>query len=75
MNKEKIIDQRLKKLSSIGSDPSGGMTRLLYSDSWLEAQKYVKAQMESFKMTTKFDEVGNLFGRIAGSTFPEETQL
>lgn len=73
MNKEKIIDQRLKKLSSIGSDPSGGMTRLLYSDSWLEAQKYVKAQMESFKMTTKFDEVGNLFGRIAGSTFPEET--
>ncbi len=73
MELEQTVDQRLKKLSSIGSDPTGGMTRLLYTDSWLEAQKYVKEQMESFGMTTKFDEVGNLFGRIEGSDLPEET--
>lgn len=73
MELETTVEQRLKKLSSIGSDPTGGMTRLLYSDSWLEAQKYVKEQMESFGMTTKFDEVGNLFGRIEGSDLPGET--
>jgi len=73
MELEKVVDERLKKLSSIGSDPTGGMTRLLYSDSWLEAQKYVKAQMESTGMATKFDDVGNLFGRIEGSETPEET--
>lgn len=73
MELEKVVDERLKKLSSIGSDPTGGMTRLLYSDSWLEAQKYVKAQMETTGMATKFDDVGNLFGRIEGSEKPEET--
>lgn len=67
------LDERLKAVSSIGNDPTGGMTRLLYTDSWLEAQKYVKQQMESFGMTTKFDDVGNLFGRIEGSENPDET--
>lgn len=69
----KNVDERLKALSSIGSDPTGGMTRLLYTDSWLQAQKYVKQQMESFGMTTQFDEVGNLFGRIEGTDLPDET--
>ncbi len=73
MNLEKTVDQRLKDLSSIGSDPTGGMTRLLYTDSWKQAQEYVKKQMESIGMTSQFDKVGNLFGRVEGTELPNET--
>lgn len=73
MNLEKTVEKRLKDLSSIGSDPTGGMTRLLYTDSWKQAQEYVKKQMESIGMTSKFDKVGNLFGRVEGTELPGET--
>ena len=39
MDLEKVLKQRIEELSAIGSDPAGGMTRLLYTDSWLAAQK------------------------------------
>ena len=42
MDLEKVLKQRIEELSAIGSDPAGGMTRLLYTDSWLAAQKYVR---------------------------------
>ena len=51
------------------------MTRLLYTDSWLAAQKYVQSQTEAFGLETQFDEVGNLFCRVAGTEFPQETIL
>lgn len=69
----KTIQENVDWLSSIGSDPTGGMTRLLYTDSWLEAQKAVKTKLEEIGMTTRFDEIGNLFGRLEGSTYPDET--
>lgn len=75
MEFEKTIKRRDEELSAIGSDPTGGLTRLLYTDSWKEAQEYVKKEMTAFGMTTKYDEIGNLFGRIEGSEFPEETIL
>lgn len=73
MEVEQTVKERLQKLSSIGSDPTGGLTRLLYSDSWLSAQHYVQDQMKNIGMKAAFDEVGNLFGRIEGSELPEET--
>ncbi|MFP7309191.1 allantoate amidohydrolase, partial [Enterococcus faecalis] len=48
MDLEKVLKQRIEELSAIGSDPAGGMTRLLYTDSWLAAQKYVQSQTEAF---------------------------
>ncbi len=75
MDLEKVLAENIENLSQIGSDPTGGMTRLLYTDSWLAAQKYVEAQLKAFGMTASFDEVGNLFGRIEGSKYPEETIL
>lgn len=68
-----VLKQRIEDLSAIGNDPTGGMTRLLYTDSWLEAQKYVEAQSKEFGLETHFDEVGNFFGKIRGTEFPEET--
>lgn len=73
MELKKVLKENIDALSSIGSDPTGGMTRLLYSDSWLEAQKYVQNQLEEEGLTSNFDEVGNLFGRVEGTKYPEET--
>lgn len=69
------VKRRLDQLSSIGSNPTGGLTRLLYSDEWLTAQKYVQEEMTAMGMTTKFDGVGNLFGRIEGKDLPNETVM
>ncbi|MBC1457724.1 allantoate deiminase [Listeria newyorkensis] len=60
-------------LSGIGADPTGGTTRLLYSDYWVEAQQGVKKKMDDAGFTTYFDDIGNLFGRVEGSTYKDET--
>ncbi|MBV7389781.1 allantoate deiminase [Enterococcus alishanensis] len=73
MNLADVLKKRIDDLSSIGNDPTGGMTRLLYTDSWLQAQKYVEQQAKDFDLKTHFDEVGNLFGRVEGSELPAET--
>lgn len=75
MTLEKRLDNNIKALSQIGSDPTGGMTRLLYSDSWLEAQKFVEGAMQEIGLETSYDEIGNLFGRVTGTKYPEETIL
>ena len=75
MTLEKRLDNNIKALSQIGSDPTGGMTRLLYSDSWLEAQKFVEGTMREIGLETSYDEIGNLFGRVTGTKYPEETIL
>ena len=66
-------ERRHQELSALGSDPTGGMTRLLYTDVWKAGQEYVKAEMEAFGMKVQYDAVGNLFGRIEGKELPEET--
>ena len=69
----KPYERRDQELSVIGNDPTGGMTRLLYTGVWKAGQEYVKAEMETFGMKTHYDAVGNLFGRIEGKELPEET--
>lgn len=61
--------------ASKAADPRGGITRLLYSREWVETQKEIKGIMEREGMETRFDEIGNLYGRISGSTCMEETIL
>lgn len=75
MDLEKVLKENIDCLSNIGNDPTGGMTRLLYSDSWLAAQNTVKEKLEAIGMSASFDEVGNLFGRVEGTKYPEETIL
>ena len=64
-----------KWLSAIGADPTGGMTRLLYSQEWIEAQNALKQKFIDHGLTASFDEVGNLFGRLEGSKYPNESIL
>ncbi|MGY3777938.1 allantoate deiminase [Isobaculum melis] len=70
---DKEVLENVAWISGIGADPTGGTTRLLYDETWLEAQNGVKAKLEEIGMATKFDRIGNLFGRIEGSRYPNET--
>ncbi len=65
----------VKWLSSFGQDRSGGVSRLLYSSSWVEAQHALKGKMEHAGLTTYFDSVGNLFGRLEGKENNSKTIL
>ena len=62
-------------LSKIGADPTGGMTRLLYTQEWIDAQNALKQRFIDNGFEANFDEVGNLFGRVEGSKYPNETIL
>ncbi len=62
-------------LSKIGADPSGGMTRLLYTPEWIEAQHALKNAFEAAGLRTHFDAVGNLFGRLEGNKYPDQVIL
>ena len=73
---QKEIISLIDWLSQYGYDPEGGgITRLLYTKEWLEAQKGLKQLMDGKGFRTYYDEVGNLFGRLDGSIIKDETIL
>lgn len=59
-------------VSKIGADPTGGMTRLLYSQEWIDVQHALKKAFIQEGLEAKFDDVGNLFGRLEGKMYPNE---
>lgn len=67
MNTKEKLEKKIGELSKIGADPSGGVTRLLYSKEWIMAQNHLKGWMEDIGMVTSFDGAGNLFGTMKGS--------
>ena len=69
LGKEAI--DRLVWLGRFGKDPAGGVTRLLYSREWVEAQRALKQWMESEGFVARFDEVGNLSGILEGANADE----
>lgn len=71
---QKELVERLEWLGEFGKDPEGGVSRLLYSKEWTEAQHALKEWMENEGFETAFDEVGNLFGTLKGKN-TEETVL
>ncbi|MGI6755696.1 MAG: allantoate deiminase [Atopobiaceae bacterium] len=61
---EEIIDW----LAQFGfGGPDQGMTRLLYTPEWLQAQQAIKERFVEAGMTAEFDAVGNLKGVFEGS--------
>lgn len=69
------INQLIDWLAQYGRVDGGGVTRLLYSPSWLQAQKALQAKMEEAGLHAYFDSVGNLFGRVTGTGRPSEVIL
>lgn len=72
---EKEAVELLQWLGEFGKDPNGGISRLLYSKEWVDAQHALKEKFAEHGLKAKFDEVGNLFGRLEGSKYPNETIL
>jgi len=70
-----VTEELLAKLSAIGSDPTGGLTRLLFDTNWKKAQETLRAHFENAGLTTSYDAAGNLIGSITGSEFPGQTVL
>ncbi|MCF2944725.1 allantoate deiminase [Paenibacillus tarimensis] len=60
------VTSLLEKLAGFGSTADGGVTRLLYSPSWKDAQSFLEAAMSAAGLETRYDRVGNLFGRLEG---------
>lgn len=69
------ISDDIQWLSQFGASASGGVTRLLYTKEWMDAQLAVKKKMEAFGLETAFDDVGNVFGRLNGTESPDEVIL
>jgi allantoate deiminase len=65
------IEEMVGWLASYGADPEGGVTRLLYTSSWAEAQQALEQKMRESGLETYYDEVGNLYGRLSSNN-PEE---
>ena len=59
-------------LGSFGADERGGMTRLLFTPEWLDAQLALKQKFEDIGMVAEFDEVGNLVGSYPGTDGTDE---
>nr|WP_145158916.1 Zn-dependent hydrolase [Paenibacillus terrae] len=57
----------LEDLGRIGREPGGGVTRLLYSPSWQEAQRLLAGRMADAGLEVRYDRVGNLYGRLPGT--------
>ncbi len=55
-------------LSCYGKTERGGVTRLLYDEKWQEAQSALKEKMEAAGLVSYYDDMGNLYGRLEGSS-------
>lgn len=73
MDLSQLVKENIAFFSQIGHDVSGGITRLLYSEAWVRAQKALKIKMDAIGMHTHYDAIGNLYGRIEGKDLPSET--
>lgn len=69
----KEIEDMISWISSFGLDDLGGTSRLLYSESWLEVQKGLQKKFEELGMEVRFDEIGNLYGKVIGTDNRDET--
>lgn len=72
---EKESVRLLEWLGEFGKDPEGGITRFLYSPEWTEAQKGLENLMKEEGFQVQYDEVGNLFGRLEGTRYTDESVL
>ncbi|WP_338553984.1 allantoate deiminase [Paenibacillus sp. KS-LC4] len=60
------LEQLLVWLSGYGRQEGGGVTRLLYSEAWKEAQLALAERMRMSGLVPSFDRVGNLYGKLEG---------
>jgi N-carbamoyl-L-amino-acid hydrolase len=57
---------RITKLSTYGPNPAGGVSRLAFSESDIEARKYIATLMAEAGLSVRIDTAGNLIGSRGG---------
>ncbi|MET3851581.1 allantoate deiminase [Paenibacillus sp. OAE614] len=62
-----MTEQLIQWLGSFGADEDGGVTRFLYTPSWKEAQEALAGKMEELGLSVRYDDAGNLCGRLQGT--------
>lgn len=65
----------LKWLAEYGKTAENGITRLVYTDSWLQAQQALKEWLEREGFSVEIDAAGNLLASLKGSSLPHEVVL
>ncbi len=75
---EKRIERELEELGGFGRDGSGGITRLSYSPSYVEAALWLIGRFRELGLKVFCDKIGNIFGVLPGegdSTFLSGSHL
>lgn len=67
LSEKNQVGEMIEWLATFGKTENGGVTRLLYSPAWQEAQQALKNKMDQMELQTYFDRAGNLFGKLQGS--------
>src|ERR1700722_14378185 len=62
------LQATLEKLSEFGRNPEGGVTRLGFSQTEMDARTYMIGLMKDAGLEVRVDAAGNIFGRRAGTT-------
>lgn len=63
----KVLAGRIEALAAFGKVGETGVSRTVYSAAWVDAQRQVETWMAEAGLTTRWDAVGNVWGRIEGS--------
>ena len=71
-NLKKKITETSAKITKFGYQQDAGMTRQLYSNEWLGAQNTLMSLFEKSGFLAYSDDIGNVYGRLEGSEFPEQ---
>lgn len=72
---ENCIVEKLEWLAQFGKDSQNGITRLVYSEAWCQAQRALKSWLEEEGFTVEIDEVGNVLAKVEGTESPDEVVM
>jgi allantoate deiminase len=67
-NFEHAAAKMLDQLYALGAQDDGGTYRSLYDPAWTEAQELIKGWMVERDLEVRVDAVGNIIGRLPGTT-------
>lgn len=68
MDLKEKAEKLIERANAAAADKSGGVTRLLYSESWLKTQEELAAIMAEEGLEVSADLAGNLYGTVRAGT-------
>lgn len=69
------ITSIIEELAHIGKTKDGGVTRLLYTPVWFQAQQTIHQLFKQHGFAPFYDDIGNVYGRVEGTNKEEPVVL